>query len=200
MEYILATHNLKKRNELSRILSPRGIGVKLADEIGIELTEVDETGETFEENAFLKAHSACLESGMPAIADDSGLTVDYLGGAPGIYSARYSGTHGNDELNNELILKHLEKVPDGKRGAAFVSVVCCCYPDGKVIYTRGECRGRIGYKAVGEGGFGYDPIFLPEKYGFNVTMAQLTAEQKDEISHRGMALRILADMIGEKDI
>lgn len=198
MDYIIATHNMKKRDELQRILSPLGIRVLLAEEAGIELTDVDETGTTFEENALLKAESGCKESGMPCIADDSGIAVDYLDGAPGVYSARYAGEHGDDEANNQKLLRELEGVPDEKRGAAYVSVVCCVYPDGKVLSARGECRGRIGYTPVGNGGFGYDPYFLPEEYGYEKTMAQLTAEEKDAISHRGKAVREIALKIGDK--
>ncbi len=197
MDYIIATHNMKKRDELQRILSPLGIRVLLAEEAGIELTDVEETGTTFEENALLKAESGCKESGMPCIADDSGIAVDYLDGAPGVYSARYAGEHGDDEANNQKLLAALTNVPDEERGAAYVSVVCCVYPDGKVISARGECRGRIGYNPVGNGGFGYDPYFLPEEYGYEKTMAQLTADEKDAISHRGKAVREIALKIGE---
>ena len=168
MDYILATHNLKKRDELHRILTPLGIKVHLAEELGIELTDADETGETFEENAYIKAESGCRESGYPCIADDSGLSVDFLDGAPGVYSARYSGEHGNDEKNNEKLLKALEGVPFEYRGAAFISAVCCVYPDGRIVTAKGECRGRIGFEPVGEGGFGYDPLFMAEKYDYKL--------------------------------
>jgi XTP/dITP diphosphohydrolase len=197
MDYILATHNMKKRDELHRILSPLGIKVHLAEELGIELTDAEETGETFEENAYIKAESGCRESGYPCIADDSGLSVDYLDGAPGVYSARYSGEHGNDEKNNEKLLRELEGVPFEERGAAFISAVCCVYPDGRTVTAKGECRGRIGFEPVGDGGFGYDPLFMAEKYDYKLSTAQLTAEQKDAISHRGAALRELAAKIGE---
>jgi XTP/dITP diphosphohydrolase len=197
MDYTIATHNQKKKNELVRILSPIGIKIHIDSELGIELTDVEETGTTFEENALLKAESGCRESGLPCIADDSGLTVDYLDGAPGVYSARYSGEHGNDILNNDLLLKNLAGVPEEKRTAAFVSVICCYYPDGTKLFARGECRGRIGFEPAGEGGFGYDPVFLPDEYGYKLTMAQLTSEQKDAISHRGKALKKLAEKIGD---
>ena len=196
MDYIIATHNMKKRDEMQRILAPLGIRVLLAEEAGIELTDAEETGTTFEENAFIKAESGCRESGMPCVADDSGLTVDYLDGAPGVYSARYSGVHGDDEANNQKLLKALEGVPDEERGAAFVSAICCVFPDGRKITVRGECRGRIGYEPKGDGGFGYDPLFLPVEYNGELTMAQLTAEQKDAISHRGKASRALAEILG----
>ena len=196
MDYIIASHNVKKRDELDRILNPLGIRVLFAEEAGVELTDAEETGTTFEENAFFKAESGCRESGMPCVADDSGLTVDYLDGAPGVYSARYSGVHGDDEANNQKLLKALEGVPDEKRGAAFVSAICCVFPDGRKITVRGECRGRIGYEPKGDGGFGYDPLFLPVEYNGELTMAQLTAEQKDAISHRGKASRALAEILG----
>ena len=198
MDYIIATHNMKKRDEMQRILAPLGIRVLLAEEAGIELTDVEETGVTFEENAFLKADSGCKESGMPCIADDSGLAVDYLDGAPGVYSARYSGEHGNDDANNKKLLAALEGLEPAERGAAYVSVACCVYPDGRKLIARGECRGIIGYEEIGNGGFGYDPLFLPVEYNGEKTMAQLTAEEKDAISHRGKSVRKLADMIGEK--
>ena len=197
MDYILATHNLKKRDELHRILSPLGIRVLLAEELGIELTDAEETGTTFEENAYIKAESGCRESGYPCIADDSGLSVDYLDGAPGVYSARYAGEHGNDEKNNQKLLAALGGVPFEERGASFISAVCCVYPDGRVLRAKGECRGRIGFEEVGDGGFGYDPLFMAEKYDYKLSTAQLTAEQKDAISHRGAALRQLAAEIGE---
>lgn len=197
MDYIIATHNMKKRDELQRILEPIGVRVLLAEEAGIELTDVEETGTTFEENAFLKAESGCKESGMPCIADDSGLAVDFLDGAPGVYSARYSGGHGDDEANNDKLLAALDGVETEKRGAAYVSVVCCVYPDGKRLMARGECRGIIGYERIGNGGFGYDPLFFPIEYDMKKTMAQLTADEKDAISHRGKAVREIAKQIGE---
>ncbi len=189
--FLIATHNMKKRNELYRILSPLGIDVKTAEQAGVEITDVDETGETFYENALLKAKSGCLESGMPCVADDSGLAVDYLAGAPGVYSARFSGEHGNDEKNNEKLLKLLRDVPVEERTARFVSVVCCVFPNGDIITARGECEGYIGFEGKGDRGFGYDPIFMiGEK-----SMAELTDEEKDAISHRGNALRIISEKL-----
>ncbi|MBQ3046193.1 MAG: RdgB/HAM1 family non-canonical purine NTP pyrophosphatase [Clostridia bacterium] len=195
MDYIIATHNLKKRDEMQRILAPLGIRVLLAEEAGVELTDAEETGTTFEENAFIKAESGCRDSGMPCIADDSGIAVDYLGGAPGVYSARYSG--GDDDANNKKLLRELDGVEDAERGAAYVSVACCVYPDGTKLIARGECRGFIGYEEIGTGGFGYDPLFFPVEYGGEKTMAQLTAEEKDAISHRGKSVRLLAKQIEE---
>lgn len=197
MDYIIASHNIKKRDELQRILLPLGIRVLFAEEAGKELTDVDETGTTFEENALLKAESGCAETGMPCIADDSGLAVDALDGRPGVFSARYSGGHGNDDANNDKLLTELDGVPDEKRGAAYVSVVCCVFPDGRKLMARGECRGFIGYELIGNGGFGYDPLFFPVEYDGKLTMAQLTAEQKDAISHRGKAAREMARLLEE---
>lgn len=188
MDFLVATHNLKKREELQRILSPLGIRVLTAEEAGINLSDVEETGATFEENAFLKADSGCRESGMPCIADDSGLEVDALNGAPGVYSARFAGEHGNDKKNNRLLLEKLQQVPMPQRTARFVSCVCCAFPDGRHFTVRGVCEGRIAFEEHGAGGFGYDPLFLVGEK----TFGELTAEEKDRVSHRGNALRQLA--------
>ena len=190
-EFLIATHNMKKRDELYRILSPLGIDVKTADQLGIEITDVDETGETFYENALLKAQSGCRESGMPCVADDSGLAVDYLVGAPGVYSARFAGEHGNDEKNNQKLLKLLTDVEVPERTARFVSVVCCVFPNGDISSARGECKGYIGFEPKGNGGFGYDPLFMVGDKSF----AELTPEEKDALSHRGNALRLLSEKL-----
>ena len=196
MDFLIATHNMKKRDELSRILKPIGVNVLLAEEAGVDLTDVEETGTTFEENAYLKAKGGCDESGMPCIADDSGLAVDALDGAPGVYSARYSGEHGDDDKNNELVLENLKDVPLEKRTARFVSAICCVFPDGRKITVRGEVEGKIGFELKGSNGFGYDPMFLPVAFP-GKTMAELTAEEKDSISHRGNALRLLCKQLEE---
>lgn len=188
MDFLIATHNCKKRDELARILAPLGVRVLTAAEAGVALTDVEETGKTFEENAFLKADSGCRESGMPCIADDSGLEVDALGGAPGVYSARYAGEHGNDLKNNRLLLKNLNNVPEERRTARFVSSVCCVFPDGRHFTVRGTCEGMIALEVRGQGGFGYDPLFLVD----GKTFGELTAAEKDRVSHRGNALRALA--------
>ena len=187
MDFILATNNMKKLAEMQRILSPLGINVVTAKMLGITLEEVEEDGDTFEANAKIKALAACRETGMPAIADDSGLCVDYLGGAPGIFSARFAGDHGNDELNNDLLLEKLSGVPLEKRTAHYVCAICCVFPDGKEITVRGECNGVIGFERDGNQGFGYDPLFLVDGKAFG----RYTAEEKDKISHRGNALRLL---------
>lgn len=187
MRFLLATHNMKKQAEMQRILSPLGIEVLTADMAGVDLTDVDETGETFRENAFLKAHSGCIESGLPCIADDSGLCVDALGGAPGVYSARYSGVHGDDDANIAKLLDALKDVPDEKRTAHFACAVCVCFPDGRKLELEGRCNGKIGYEKQGSDGFGYDPVFMVGARSF----AQFTADEKDAVSHRGNALRKL---------
>lgn len=191
MKFILATHNKKKCAEMQRILSPLGIEVATADMLGINLTDVEETGTTFEENAYLKAYSGCMESGLPCIADDSGLVVDALGGEPGVYSARYAGGHGNDRANNEKLLRGLDGVPDVKRTARFVCCVCVHFPDGRYLVVKGKCEGRIGHEERGEGGFGYDPLFMVGDRSF----AEFSAEEKDAVSHRGNALRELVKVL-----
>lgn len=193
MDFIIATHNMKKRAELQRVLSPLGVNVYTAEQVGVLLTDVEETGETFLENALLKSRIGCLESGMPCIADDSGLCVDALDGAPGVYSARFAGEHGNDDANIEKLLEALKDEPDEKRTAKFVSVVACTFPDGREFHVTGECKGKIGYEKKGDGGFGYDPVFMVGEQSF----AELTAQQKDAISHRGNALRALSAKLKE---
>jgi XTP/dITP diphosphohydrolase len=155
--------------------------------LGIELPEVVEDGDTFEQNARIKALSACKITHMPAIADDSGLCVDYLNGAPGIFSARFSGGHGDDEKNNDLLLEKLDGVPMQQRTAYYVCAISCIFPDGKEISVRGECHGYIGFERDGNEGFGYDPLFLVDGRAFG----RYSAEEKDKISHRGNALREL---------
>lgn len=187
MDFILATNNMKKLAEMQRILSPLGINVVTAKMLGKQLEDVEEDGKTFEDNAKLKARAACKEMNMPAIADDSGLYVDYLDGAPGIFSARFAGEHGNDEKNNDLLLEKLDGVPLEKRTAHYVCAICCTFPDGREIVVRGECNGVIGFERDGHEGFGYDPLFLVDGKAFG----RYTAEEKDRISHRGNALRLL---------
>ena len=189
MNILIASHNMKKRAELQRILAPLGITVLIAEEIGVTLTEVEETGTTFEENALLKARSGAKESGLPCVADDSGLCVDCLHGAPGVYSARYAGEHGNDLKNTLKLLDELKNVPDEKRGARFVSAAACVFPDGQEIVCRGECEGKIGYEIRGTGGFGYDPVFMVGDKSFG----ELSPQEKDPLSHRGRSLRLLKE-------
>jgi len=179
MKFVIATHNKHKLQELQRILTPLGIEAVTAD-----LSEVEETGTTFAENACLKAKAACKETGLPAVADDSGLEVDALDGRPGVYSARYAGEGATDAQRIEKLLGELSEVPAEKRGARFVSAICCVFPNGDILRAEGDCPGSIAFAPAGEDGFGYDPIFLcGEK-----TFAQMTAAEKDAVSHRGKAL------------
>jgi len=189
--FLIATHNAKKKNELLRILAPLGIDVKTDSELGLTLSEPEETGETFYENALIKAKAGCEESGYPCVADDSGLMVDYLAGAPGVYSARFSGENSDDEKNNNKLLKLMADVPENERTARFVSVVCCVFPNGDIISARGECEGAIGYEKKGESGFGYDPLFMVNGKSF----AEMNAEEKDKLSHRGKALNLLSEQL-----
>ncbi len=194
MKFVMATHNTKKLKELARILAPLGMNVVSEGDLPFDFPDVEETGATFAENALLKARSACTISGLPAVADDSGLCVDALDGAPGVYSARYGGEHGKDAVNNQLLLRNLEGVPKEKRTAHFVSCVACVFPDGRSFTVEGRCDGIIGDAPKGENGFGYDPLFLVGEKSF----AQLSAEEKDAISHRGRALRAFVTRLQEE--
>jgi len=194
MDYLLASHNLKKREEMERILSPLGIRVLTAEQAGVNLTDAEETGKTFEENAYIKAKAGADETSMPCIADDSGLSVDALNGEPGVYSARYSGEHGNDEKNIDLLLEKLKDVPMEKRTARFVCSICICYPSGETVTAKGECEGRIAFERHGNSGFGYDPVFIVG----NKSFAQMSKEEKDKISHRGTALNSLVKKLAER--
>lgn len=195
MNFIIASNNEKKVNELDRILMPLGISVRTAKQAGVELDEVEETGTTFEENAELKAKAACEKTGMPAIADDSGLVVDALDGRPGIMSARYAGENATDEEKIDKLLAEMRNAKSSSRDAHFVCVICCYFPNGEKIFARGECDGTIGYAPRGNGGFGYDPIFFTAD---NKTFAELSEIQKDALSHRGKALRELSKLLKEK--
>ncbi len=195
MTFIIATNNPKKRVEIEKILTPLGIDAITAKEAGLDLSDVEETGKTFEENAALKAEAAFQLSGIPAISDDSGLVVDILNGEPGIYSARYAGVDTTDEKNIQKLLTKLEHVPEKKRTARFVTAICCILPDGEKLFVRGQCEGKIGFKKQGAGGFGYDPIFL---IGNGRSFAELSIEEKNQISHRGNALRLLEKELKKK--
>lgn len=184
MKLVLASKNKKKLVEMNEILSHLGTEVCSEAEAGVDV-EVEETGTTFEENSLLKARAVMEASGLPAIADDSGLCVDALGGAPGVYSARYGGPGLDDVGRYRLLLENMKGQP---RGAKFVSVITCCFPNGDVLTARGECPGTIAFAPQGEGGFGYDPVFFVPP--LKKTFAQLTAEEKNAISHRGKALEV----------
>ena len=192
MQFVIATGNPRKLIELERILNPLGIRAVSSKALGIALEEVEETGVTFEENAYLKAKAACEQTGLPAIADDSGLCVDALNGAPGVYSARYAGEHATDRQRYEKLLKEMEGISN--RSARFVSAVCCVWPDGETLTVQGECPGTIGTAPLGDGGFGYDPVFMVGEQSYS----QMTDAQKDAVSHRGKALKALQAALKEK--
>jgi XTP/dITP diphosphohydrolase len=189
---LLATRNQGKIVEFRRILDAIAPGeIEL---IGLDqfpdLHDVDETGSTFEENALLKAREMSEATGLPAIADDSGLCVDALNGDPGIFSARWAGEHGNDRANLEKVLDQLKDVPDEKRTGYFICVAALYLPDGRTHCEEGRFLGTILHSPVGENGFGYDPIFQPE--GLTISSAQMSSEEKDAMSHRGKSLRAIA--------
>lgn len=186
MKIFIATKNQKKLLELERILIPMGFEVLSQKNFSQDFPEPDENGKTFEENALIKANAGLKNTGLISVADDSGICVDYLNGAPGIYSARYSGEHGNDLQNNKKLLHELEGVPAEKRSCRYVAAIACVFPNGKHFTVRGECEGRVAFEPHGNGGFGYDPCFISELG----VMAELTPEQKDSISHRSKALKL----------
>ena len=200
MKICAATGNPGKLAELRRILEAGGHEVVSQKELGLDL-EPDETGTTFAENAKIKAEALCRASGLPTVADDSGLCVEALDGAPGVYSARFCGHHGDDEANNDKLLAEMAGVPAGKRGAKFVSAVCLMLPDGRTLTCLGECPGNVAFERLaGDYGFGYDPLFIPDECGTpegkrpnaeGRSYAQLTPGEKDAISHRGRALEQL---------
>jgi len=192
MKFVLASHNAKKLVEMQDILSSLGVEVCSQAEAGGDV-EPEETGATFEENSLIKAKAVMEASGLPAIADDSGLCVDALKGAPGVYSARYGGEGLDDEGRYRLLLENMQgQMP---RTAQFVSVITCCFPNGDVLTARGECPGTVAFAAMGEGGFGYDPVFFVPP--LKKTFAQLTPEEKNEISHRGKALRAFQEKLAD---
>ena len=212
MTICAATNNGGKLKELRRILAAMGHEVKSLRELGIDL-DPEETGETFAENARLKALAFCAAAGLPTVADDSGLCVDALDGAPGVFSARYCGRHGDDEANNDKLLEAMKDIPAGQRGAKFVAAVCFILPDGRHLTCVGECPGSVAFaRLAGDYGFGYDPLFIPADCGVgktdkrpnteNRSYAQLTPDEKDAISHRGNALaaleKQLPDFLAEK--
>lgn len=201
MKLHVASNNPKKLNELRRILDAAGIsGVELLALADVpDYPEPVEDGRTFADNALIKARAGAAATGYVTVADDSGLTVDELNGMPGVLSARWSGQHGDDRANNDLLLAQLADVPDSRRGAAFISVCALVTPDGTERVAEGEWRGHLLREPVGDNGFGYDPLFVPmeeELIGAEGrSSAQLTAAEKDALSHRGKALEQLAPYI-----
>ncbi len=193
-ELVLATRNKGKVAEVQRLISMHVPHISLRSVAEFNLEDVEETGTTFEANALLKAQTIARQTGLPALADDSGIAIDALGGAPGVHSARWSGVHGDDAANIAKVLLELNHVPDEKRSAQFVCVIALAHPDGRSLTVRGEVAGIVRREPVGEYGFGYDPIFQPA--GFTITTAQMDPATKDSISHRGKALREIAPKIG----
>lgn len=188
-EIVAATKNKHKIREIEAITKEFGMTIIPRDEAGVPDIEVEENGETFEENSYIKAYEIMKLCGKITIADDSGLVVDYLDGAPGVYSARFAGVDGDDEANNEKVLRLMEGVPFEKRTARFVSVITMVFPDGSSIVARGEVEGHLLTEVVGSNGFGYDPMFVP--LGYDKSFGELDAETKNRISHRANALKVL---------
>ena len=180
---VAATNNKNKLREFKEILSPLGYQIISLKDLGLDI-EVEETGTTFEENSLIKAKAVLKATGMASLADDSGLMVDALGGEPGIYSARYCEGSDADRIN--YLLEKMKDIPDEKRTARFVSAITLMFTDGDIVTAKGTCEGKIAKAPSGKNGFGYDPVFYVEKYG--KTFAELSAEQKNLISHRGNAL------------
>ena len=195
MKVVLASKNEHKLREISKITEKFGIELVLQSELGIDL-DVEETGTTFEENSFIKAEAVMKATGLPALADDSGIAVDALNGEPGVYSARYGFDDTLDDWGRlELLLKNTEHVPDGQRQAQFVCVITMVTPDGQVIQARGEIHGELTRAPKGENGFGYDPIFYYPPLG--MTTAELPPEVKNQVSHRGNALKLFNEKMKE---
>ena len=192
---ILASNNAHKLIEIRAILANLGVDLISQREAGCDF-EVEETGTTFEENAYLKAIAVTRATGQPAIADDSGLEVDALGGEPGVYSARYTGNHEDtDEDRNNYLLERLGDTPLEQRTARFVSCICCTFPNGDALRARGTMEGKILFAPRGKNGFGYDPLFQAD--GYDRSNGELTPEEKNAISHRGNALRIFEEELRE---
>ena len=190
MKFVFASHNKGKIQEVQEILAPFGIEI---EPIPADIPEFEENGTSFEENAKIKARAVCQATGLPAVADDSGLTVDALDGFPGIHSARWAGPEANDHDRNQLLLEKLLSVPEEQRGAQFVCVAACVFPDGRELAVRGQCRGTILGEEHGSGGFGYDPIFCVPEYG--CTFGELASDVKNSISHRARAFTALGSAL-----
>lgn len=194
---IAASSNAHKIKEIQTIMGKFGMEVVSRKDAGVPDFEIVEDGETFEENSLKKAMEIMNVTGEITVADDSGLMVDYLGGAPGVYSARFAGEECDDNKNNEKLIKLLDGLTGDDRKAKFVSVITLVYPDGETLVARGECPGRMISVPTGENGFGYDPLFVPD--GCEKTFAQLTDEEKNQISHRAKALEKLEKLLAERE-
>ena len=190
MRILAATNNKGKLEEIRRILEPLGISIVCPDDLGLDI-QVDETGTTFAENAYLKAKAFYEQSGLPSLADDSGLCIDAMGGRPGVHSARYLGKTAIYKQRFMAILEELKNVPPPRRTARFVCAICCVIDEETILRCEGICEGMIGQRPAGMGGFGYDPLFYVGENSF----AQLTQDEKDAISHRGKALRAFAALL-----
>jgi len=196
MKVVLASKNKHKLVEIRQITDKFGFDLVLQSELGVDI-DVEETGTTFEENSFLKAEAVMKATGLPALADDSGICVDALNGEPGIYSARYGFDEALDDWGRlQLLLKNTEQVPDGERQAQFVCVITMVTPEGKVIRARGEIHGELLRAPAGENGFGYDPIFYYPPLG--CTTAEMPPEEKNKVSHRAVALKVLYEKLKEE--
>lgn len=195
LEFVIASSNKHKIEEIQAILSKHNIRLLSMADVGLEGLEIEENGTTFEENAMIKAKEVMKRTGKVAIADDSGLAVDALDGEPGVYSARYSGEGATDYSNNKLLKQNLMDVPYEERTGRFVSVIALAFPDGREGYYKGICEGHIGFNEMGEHGFGYDPLFTPEKS--DKTFAQMSSEEKNKISHRARALKTMSKKLEE---
>lgn len=194
-DFLIASNNNHKIYEFKRILLPLGINVVSANDVGFNLGEVEENGETFADNAYIKAISAFKKTNMPSVADDSGLCVDALGGAPGVYTARYGGENLTQTERNNLLLQNMKDIPKDDRKARFVCSICCVIGEDDIIRVEGLCEGSIAMQTEGEGGFGYDPIFLgADGRCFGV----ISDDEKDKLSHRGNALRKLCDALSKR--
>ena len=193
MKFVLATHNPGKLREMSAILAELGVEVVSPKDLGITV-DVEETGATFAENAMLKARAICAAANLPAIADDSGLCVDALNGAPGVYSARYAGEQHDSAANNAKLLQAMQNIPQEQRTARFVCSICVVFSPQDIVTCEGCCEGTIAYRLHGENGFGYDPLFMVGEKSF----AELSGSQKDAISHRGRALQALYALLRDR--
>lgn len=195
---ILATKNKGKAKEFKEIFGSIGIDIVTLLDLKEDIPEIEETGETFEENAAIKAETIANRFQMPVMGDDSGLEIDALEGRPGVYSARYAGLEKSDQKNMEKVLSELAGVEQDQRTARFVCVLALAVPGKETILKRGTCEGRIGFEPIGDKGFGYDPIFYPE--GYDQTMAQLDSKEKNRISHRRDAINKMMDWLKENPL
>ena len=185
MRFFLATKNADKIREFERIFAKLGEELVSEKDLNLSMPDPEENGKTFEENALIKARAGARFTGLPTVADDSGLSVDALGGRPGVFSARDAGVHGDNKANNIKLLSELDGLPYEKRTAKYVCAIAAVFPDGREFTVSGECKGHIDFSESGDGGFGYDPLFISEVGKFS----EIPAEDKDKVSHRGKAVK-----------